>query len=419
MVVCPPYDIISHRQQHLYHQKHPDNAIRLDFGLTSPGDDERENRYTRAADLLKEWMAEKVILPEAVPAVYQLREEYRAPGGGAAVREGLIAAIRLSPFEEGKILPHEETSPGPKQDRLRLIEATEANLSPIFCLYSDPDDVIAHLINEADAVAEEKLTDEAGARHFLRVLKGDDVEAALSALAAKTLLIADGHHRYETMLAYRDARRAAEHAVGGQPYDFTMAYLTNMDNDSRWILPVHRFVSSLPPEAVSSFLESLTQEFEIRDLSGGKAGQRQKMMQAMAEMSRERNTFGLYIADSDSYHILVARQPRPILPDAGGRSVAYRSLDVAVLDELVLASVLGSGHNSTGSGARVDFIERTGAAFRKIDRHRREFQVGLFVNNVNMAEIKAVAEASEKMPSKSTYFYPKPLTGLVFRSLNI
>ncbi len=418
-VISPPYDIISPRQQQLYHQKHPNNAIRLDYGLAFPGDSDEENRYTRAAALLKKWLAEKVLLPEGAPAVYQLREEYEAPGGSPAVREGLIAAIRLSPFGDGKILPHEKTSPGPKLDRLRLIEATEANLSPIFCLYSDPDDAIACLTAGAGASAEEELTDEAGTRHLLRVLKGEQTETALRALSAKTLLIADGHHRYETMLAYRDARRAAEQSRGARPYDFTMAYLTNMDKDSRWILPVHRFVSGLAADAVSGFLESLAGEFEIRNMSGDEAGQRQKMLQLMAELGKKSNSFGLYLAGSGSYHVLSARRPRPLLPEAGGRSTAYRSLDVAVLDELVLIRILGTTEEGPSPGARVDYVERTDAAFKKIDLRRGEFQLGLFVNQVGMTEIKAVAGAGEKMPSKSTYFYPKPLTGLVFRSLNI
>ncbi len=416
-IASPPYDIISPRQQLLYHQKHPNNAINLDFGLTFPGDNDGENRYTRAAGLLRKWLDEKILLPESVPAVYLLREEYQVPGGGAAVREGLIAAIRLSDFREGKILPHEETAAGPKQDRLRLIEATQANLSPIFCLYSDPADAIVRAAATGSGNPDAALIDEAGTRHSLWVLKDGAADAACRALSGKTLLIADGHHRYETMLAYRDRRRAQEHPGSERPYDFTMAYLTNMDNDSRWILPVHRFVSGLAAETLAGFKVSLGRNFEIKDVEGSGAGRQAKMVQMMARLDGERNAFGLYLADSGSYHVLVARRPRPLLPESDGRSAAFRSLDIAVLDNMILAGWLGIAPG--GAGAWVEYVERTDAAFKKINKKGDSFQIGLFVNPVSMTEIKAVAAAGEKMPPKSTYFYPKPLTGLVFRSLNI
>jgi uncharacterized protein (DUF1015 family) len=427
-VVSPPYDIIGPRAQLHFHEKHPDNAIHLDFGLAFPGDGDSENRYTRAAALLQQWLAGDILRPEPRPAIYFLREEYQTPGGAQAVREGFICAVRLADFSEGRILPHEQTAPGPKEDRLRLIEATEANLSPIFLLYSDPENAVARQAAESGGTPALSLTDEAGTRHTLWVLdEPEEAEALSDALSRGTLLIADGHHRYETMLAYRDQRRAAEagsdrsgseHPGGSRPYDFTMAYLANMDSDSRSVLPIHRFVSRLSAATVGGVAELLGEHFEVLDVPGAGQARQQQMIEMMAAHGRERNAFGMYLPASDDFRVLAARRPRPLLAaDDDPHSAAYRSLDVTELDRIILAGALGIRPGGANADARIRFVERTEAAFRQIDAGEAGAQIAIFVNPTSMEEIRDVAEAGEKMPRKSTYFYPKPLTGLVFRSL--
>ncbi len=419
LVVCPPYDIISLPEQRRYHEKHPDNAIHLDFGLKFSTDNDVNNRYTRAAALLEEWLAEKILVPEPAPALYFLREEFEAPDGSPTVREGFIAAVRLSDFSEGKILPHEETAPGPKEDRLRLIEATQANLSPIFCLYSDPGGSLVRQAKRYAGDPETSIRDEAGTRHTLWTLVDPDLVGAFSAaLSQGSLLIADGHHRYETMLAYRDERRARERPDGDRPYDFTMVYLAGMDGDSRSVLPIHRFVSGLAGKA-SGALELLGADFDILDVPGTGEEQRRQMIGMMAETDAGRNAFGLYLAAEKNCHVLVGRRPRPMLPAADEHSKAFRSLDVAVLDKLILSRALDIRPGGVNQEARVSFVERTEAALDRINAGDTDLQIALFVNPTRMEEIKAVAAAGEKMPQKSTYFYPKPLTGLVFRGLKI
>ncbi len=420
LVVCPPYDIISQPEQRRYHKKHPDNAIHLDFGLEFTTDNDTNNRYTRAAALLDEWLAEKILVPEPAPALYFLREEFKAPDGSPAVREGFIAAVRLSDFSEGKILPHEETAPGAKEDRLRLIEATQANLSPIFCLYSDPEDSLVRQAKRYAGDPEISIRDEAGTRHTLWTLVDpDQVDAISAALSRDSLLIADGHHRYETMLAYRDERRAREHPDGDRPYDFTMVYLAGMDGDSRSVLPIHRFVSGLAKKTAGGALELLGADFDILDVPGTGEEQRRRMIGMMAETDAGRNAFGLFLAAENSCHVLVGRRPRPMLPAADEHSEAYRSLDITVLDKLILSGALDIRPGGVNQGARVSFVERTEAALERINAGDKDLQIALFVNPTRMEEIKTVAAAGEKMPQKSTYFYPKPLTGLVFRSLKI
>jgi uncharacterized protein (DUF1015 family) len=414
-VVAPPYDVISPASQRHFHDKDAYNAVHVDFALEEPGDDDSNNRYTRAAATLSDWVEHNILVPESRPAFYLCREEYQSPDGTPTVREGFIAAVRLSEFTEGKILPHEETASGPKQDRLQLMQATEANLSAIYCLYSEPDNASVLLAAGIAGDPDIDLTDEAGTRHSVWAIDDPEITAALSAsLSEKTLLIADGHHRYETMLAYRNARREQENPEGDQPYDFAMVYLSNMDVDGKSILPIHRFVSGLKAETLSALPGALEEDFEIHPVPGGGTGQQQKMIDMMKELDGVRNAFGMYLAADSSYQVLVGRQPRPMLSDGNGRSAAYRSLDVAVLDRAILSGALGISPDGANPNARVTFMERTSAALEALAGSG--CQVAFFVNPTSMEEIKLVAEAGEKMPQKSTYFYPKPLTGLIFRS---
>lgn len=416
-VVTPPYDIISPARQHYYHEKHLHNAIHLDFGLSLPGDDEKNNRYTRASTQLKEWLQAKILIAESKPAIYCLREEYRSENGAIATRDGFIAMVRLTDFSEGRVLPHEETAPGPKKDRLKLMESTEANLSPIFCIYSDPDSNISETLKPAyETSPDVQLVDDADTQHSLWVISNDETCAGISqALAERTLYIADGHHRYETALAYRDARRAKDGPGPDQPYDYLMIYLSSMEEASRSIFPIHRFVSGLTRETMEQLSSSLQKYFEIREVRGNEPDRQQRMISMMNEQPADRNSFGVYLPAADSYQILTALKPRPVISaEKTARSTTYCSLDVAVLDRVILGDVLGVSSEGPNADAKVRFVERTDKAFEETSRPG--FQVAFFVNPTSMEEIRAVSEAGEKMPQKSTYFYPKPLTGMVFRS---
>jgi len=416
LVVSPPYDIISPAEQERYHHKHPLNAIHLDYGLDLPGDSESENRYSRAAGFLQKWLAEQVLAPEARPAFYLCREEFVLGDGSTGIREGFIGLVRLEDFSRGVVLPHEETASGPKADRLRLMEATEANLSAIYCLYRDPGHTVIDTLKSGVASEPQiRITDEAGTVHSLWVADDPEATAAVNqSLSAETLLIADGHHRYETALAYRDARRAKDGPGPDQPYDFLMVYLSDMGNTSQSILPIHRFVSGLMPKTIQTLIPSLLRDFDLLQISDGNRAR--QMLDALAGTHPDRNTFGMYLSGPDEYFILNAKQPRPMIDSAmaDGKSAAYRSLDVAVLDRLILASHLGIREGGSNQDAKVRFVERTEKALAELTAPG--FDVAFLLNPTSMEEIKAVADAGEKMPQKSTYFYPKPLTGLVFRS---
>lgn len=419
LVISPPYDIISSAEQLRYHEKNDLNAIHLDFGIELEGDDKNKNRYTRAAATLKHWQNNEVLIPDPTPTLYFCREEFLLGDGSTATREGFIALIRLADFSEGIVLPHEETSSGPKQDRLQLMQTTEANLSAIYCLYDDPGhQIIAALTEAAPGEPAARVTDEAGTVHSLWVVDDPETTAAVSRLFAdKTLLIADGHHRYETALAYRDAHRDEAESSDDMPYDYLMIYLSDLGNTGQSILPIHRFVSGLTGETIRNLLPSLEKSFKIEELSGSANECQQKMISAMKSSPDDHNILGMYLAASGTYYLLTGSQPRPMIsPESSSKSAAYRSLDIAVLDQAILKNTLGINPDGSNEGAGVRFVERTEEAFSQISTPGLD--VAFFVNPTSMEEIKAVAEAGEKMPQKSTYFYPKPVTGLVFRSFS-
>ncbi|MDO8735793.1 MAG: DUF1015 domain-containing protein [Thermoleophilia bacterium] len=420
LVISPPYDIISGVDQQRYHEKNALNAIHLDYGIELPGDDGKENRYSRAAATFRQWQNDRALLPDSKPAFYLCREEFLLGDGSTATREGFIALIRLADFSEGIVLPHEETASGPKQDRLRLMQATEANLSAIFCLYADPGQQVIGVLNKAatDEPAA-RVTDEAGTVHSLWIVDAPDATAAVNRLLSdKTLLIADGHHRYETALAYRDKRRAAESPSEDMPCDYMMVYLSDLENTGQSILPIHRFVSGLSEETTRDLLQSLEESFTVEELTGSAAECQQQMTNAMDTAGDTQNIFGMYFVAAGTYHILTGRQSRPMIStEASSKSSAYRSLDIAVLDQTILSGILEISTGGSNENASVRFVERTEKALSELNTPGLD--AAFFVNPTSMEEIKSVAEAGEKMPQKSTYFYPKPVTGLVFRSFNI
>lgn len=414
-VITPPYDVITPEAQTHYHEKDPFSSIRLDFGLGSEDPMKDDNRYLRSATLLSEWLEQDVLVADDRPSYYWCREEYVTPNGTPAVREGFFGALGLVDFSVGAVLPHEYTSPGPKADRMALMIATEANLSPIFCLYSDAGHELNRLLadrlsREADATA----VDEAGTRHSLWVIDDEKLVGAIGEfMAGRTLMIADGHHRYETALAYRDERRRLDGSDEPQAYDYMMVYLSSAENPGMSIFPLHRLVSGLSPETVAALPWLLEDQFEIDEIPPEEG--LGSLLVKMSERGADRNTFGMHVAGSDSYYLLVARKQRPIIPESRGKpSSAWRSLDVAVLDRVILAQALDIQPGGANEAATVRFVER--AEMSPEEFARADHQVMLLLNPTTMDEVKAVSDAGEKMPRKSTYFYPKPVTGLVFRS---
>jgi uncharacterized protein (DUF1015 family) len=404
--MCPPYDIISEREATALRAASPYNAIHLELPEPEPGDRGGASRYARAAGLLADWRAQGVLAREASPCLYAVEETF-AWQGTEYRRRGVLAAVRLTDWAERAVLPHERTLAAPKADRLELLRACATNLSPIFMLHPPQDAAEAELwgsLTERAPTAQVALPD--GRRERVWAVPANE-GGLLAALAGSVLYIADGHHRYETALRYRDERRAAGSATpqGGQEYVLT--YLVSMRDPGLLVLPTHRCLPAGGVEAAR--LEALLSEhFEVERIARPSAD---AVPQVLAELGRRGASgpaLALYRTDE-----LLFLQPKPAatrwLP--ADRHPAWQALDVAQLESLLLAPLLGPD-----AAESLTYTRDATEAAAEVDAGRAACAV--LLNPTRAEQIAAVADAGERMPQKSTYFYPKLSTGLVFHALD-
>ncbi len=431
-VVSPPYDIIPPTLQADLYARHPWNIVRLELGKESPRDTERNNRYTRAARLYRAWRERGVLKRDLRPAVYPLEVTYRAPGGEERVLRGIIAAVRLEEFGAG-VLPHENTLAKPKADRLQLMRACAANFSQIFSLYADPRRTVTRLVERAlkGKLPACEAVDPDGARHRLwRIADPRALRLIARALERRPLFIADGHHRYETALAYREEQRktlkaGGEERKGGEgpgrrnAHEYVMMFLANLEEEGLTVLPIHRLVFGLPGFEAKRVVRRLGREFLLDRFpfsSLNEPAVRQRFLLELQRRGRRGHAFGTAIHGERAYVILTLKDRTLIDRDgAVGHSRAYRRLDVSILQRLVLERALGITPEQIRQQERIAFTKSAREALESVAKG--EAQMALLLNPTKVREVKAVARAHEKMPQKSTYFYPKLLTGLVINPL--
>ena len=408
-VVAPPYDIIDSDRQRTLHDRHQYNVIRLELGLDQPGDDDTQNKYTRAAHRLREWQTRGVLERDSARAVYLYAIDYNVSVGGSMVSRtlrGFLTTVALEEFGSGAIFPHEDTRSAAKRDRYRLLESSRANFSPIFSLFSDPHNTVLGLLEKSTDLGRPRIDfhDDEGFRHRLWAVTDEAVlNEVITALQSKPLFIADGHHRYETALAYRRARR--QHAVApadSEPYDHVLMLVSSLENPGLTVLPTHR-VLQLPVPPVDEIKRRLDEAFVIEDIPLGSKSK--TAANTLVRHLRERGTtapvFGLLPAGAEACLLLTLR---PQHHEAGAS--ARDQLDVSVLHRFVLERLC-----PTLDDQSILYTKDEQEAFDLVDRA----QVGaaLLLNPTKVTEVRAVAAAGDRMPHKSTYFFPKPLTGLV------
>ncbi|SHJ38779.1 Uncharacterized conserved protein, DUF1015 family [Desulfofundulus thermosubterraneus DSM 16057] len=430
-LVTPPYDVIDAKAQDDYYRRHPYNIIRLEYGKVYPGDDESNNRYTRAAADFTAWREKGVLVPEESPALYLYEQEFSA-GGKRLVRSGMICAVKLEPYEKGVVLPHEETLPKHKEDRLALMRACRANFSPIFGLYADEEMTVDNLLRpRAGRSPDLDFTDENGHAHRLWVITDPAViEQVRQAMAGSRIFIADGHHRYETALAYSRERRQEEgNPAGPGPYDYVMMTLVNLYDPGLVVLPTHRLVRNVEGLDVEELLGKIQEHFEIevfplapgygnfydfiKELAtrGGFTGDARPGAGPLSH----RHSFGLYCGSGRLYLLTLRDEgalPR-LMP--AGHSAAWQGLDVSVLHHLILDRLLGIGGAERARESHLTYTREEAGALKAVDEG--EYQLAFFLNPTLVEEVTAVAANGEKMPQKSTFFYPKLITGLVINPL--
>jgi uncharacterized protein (DUF1015 family) len=393
-VVAPPYDVIDAEQRAELEGRSPYNIVRVD--LPEGGED----RYELAAARLEDWRSQGVIVRDEQPALWTLAQDYTGPDGQRRTRRGLLARVRVEEYGASRIRPHERTHPGPKEDRLRLTRATKANLSPIFSLYSDPSGSAWSAL--ADAAPWAQTTDDDGTvNHLGRIQHADAIEAVARTLEGTELLIADGHHRYETARVY------AEEIGGEGPHRYVLMCLVALQDPGLTVFPTHRLVRGLSSEQREALAATLRRDFEIEEL------------RATSELVPEAGgTLRIGYIDSDSRtpSMLTLRDTAiadTALPD---RAEPYRRLDTAVLEALILKGALRMTDEDiddlNGLGYARDFEQ----ALELIDS--AAYDAAFFMAPTPIERVQEVAAAGESMPPKSTYFFPKVPTGLLLNPLS-
>ncbi len=411
-LVTPPYDVISPEQQKNYYARHPNNIIRLELGQDEPGDDRLNNRYTRAAATFAEWRRQGILRQESRPVMYLYRQGF--PHNGRMLwRTSLLTAVRLEPWEAGVVLPHEHTMSKPKDDRLKLLRACAANLSPLMSLYEDPQGKLSQVLDElATQTPDVQFTDEAHEQHWLLTIRDSAMLKELQAFfASRPIFMADGHHRYETALAYRDEiREMRKELHPDDAANFVLMALSAFEDPGLVILPTHRVVKGIPTERLSHLTEKLQEHFLVERLSDQTTAEL-----ALAALNAEGGLGVFVIVTPEQVFRLKVRPSAKELMAATGRSVPWQKLDVAMLQTLVMDRTLGLDVEAVTRG---DFLSYTRNAAEALAAVRGgKAQLAVLLRPTRVEQLHDVAAIGEKMPQKSTYFYPKLITGLVINPL--
>jgi len=409
-VICPPHDIIPpHLQEELYH-RHENNFVRIEFGRELPQDNGVENRYTRAVATIESWLEQGILQPEARPAIY-IHDYYFNFAGRKYRRRGLIATVRLEDWDKRVIFPHEGTLARSKNDRLNMLRACQANTSPILALYQDREQVLKDILDRATAgrpIVDAQSEDE---RHVIWAV--DDLQligSIRSFMVDQPLYIADGHHRYESALIYKKERAAGTAFTGEEGFNFIMMTLVEFDDPGLLILPPHRLVRGISRAAMQRLKESLGTFFHIEEISLDDKRVWQRLDEILVG-GLDHVHLGLFGLQDDVVYILAVKDQQMVdnlMP--AFHSDIYRRLDVSVVDHLILEELLNLGNQGEQAVLTYNY-DRQDAVNRVRDG---EFQLAILLNPVKAAVIKAIADAGDRMPRKSTYFYPKEPAGLVF-----
>jgi uncharacterized protein (DUF1015 family) len=400
--VVPPYDVIADHERAAYWDRDPHNAIRLE--LTRDAADEASTDYAGVRETLAAWRREGALVRDPSPRLYALRQRFTAPDGDEHVRDGFFAALHLEDYDRRVVRPHERTLTGPKADRLKLFRASAANLSSVFLLYEDPAlDLNALLAKHLDAGPAAVALDAAGTEHRLVPIEAAAPIAAIRRfLAERPVVIADGHHRYETALAYRDERRAASPNAGPDaPWEFTLAYFANAYAPGSLLLPIHRVVREVPPPDGEDFARRLPGwTVELAMLPGPET--LGAVLETHLAPLADRHAFA---ADDGSGTLRIFSRARRPGDD----------LSIRVIHTEVLRGVFGLDDAAVRDGA-VAFPKHAPEAAREVRAGRGT--VALYLNPLAAEDVFRVTAAGEILPQKSTFFFPKLPSGLLFRLLD-
>jgi uncharacterized protein (DUF1015 family) len=396
-VAAPPYDVIDEALRADLSARSPFNVVEVDLPRANGADP-----YLRAETTFEAWRQQGVVVQEREPAVWPATQEYETPDGERRVRHGFLCRVRVEDYGAGRIRPHERTQPGPKEDRLRLTRATRANLSPIFSLFPDPDGAAWAALEPSTAGASfGSATDLDGTRTTIwRCADPEAIAAVRDALADRELLIADGHHRYETARVY------AEEVGGEGEHRYTLMFLCSMSDPGLTVFPTHRLLTGIDDGQREALRATIEREFAVEPV------EREELEPPAGDGPA---TFGYLDAHHRRPLRLVLKDPAVGDRVLAGHSDAYRRLDTALLEALVLKGALGMSEDDIARQDGIAYAKRTAHALAAVEEGAAE--AAFFLRATPIDQIREVAEAGESMPPKSTFFYPKIPTGLVFNPL--
>ena len=406
-VVSQPHDRVESLKDQYYNLS-PYNVIRLIKGREFPGDDEHVNVYSRARDTYHTWLQDGILLRDQTPCLYILRQTFRLPDGSLRVRQGLIAAMELTRFDEGIVLPHERTLSGSRRDRLNLLRSVATNFSGVFILYpgGSINPLVASITEQPPVWEARELLEHEVLQQFWVVTQPEVIAAVAEEMAPRrNLIIADGHHRYETSLAYRDEMRAKyPEAPPNVGFNYRSVVLVSMDDPGLVILPTHRLVHTDRRLSGTEVLERAKEYFDVTPVES----RSELESRLSAAQSSSRPCFGFY---GGATALLTLRNADMMDRLAPERSSEWRRLDVAVLHELFIEQVLGINKQAVADHEPVEFLRDAQPGYEAVDQGKAECL--LLMNPTRLEQVQACSAAGERMPQKSTDFYPKVISGLV------
>jgi uncharacterized protein (DUF1015 family) len=411
-VVAPPYDVIDPALQQALYDRSPSNVVRLILNRQEPTDTEADNRYTRAARCLRDWQQDSVLVQDSARALYVYHQEFEAEGR-CYTRRGFMARVRLEPFGQGKVYPHEETMAGPKEDRLKLFRATGMNLSQVFGLYPDEGgEVQARLDAAVGRALPLEATDHLGVVSRMWPVTDQQVVSAVTGLMGpRPVFIADGHHRYETGLRYLEERRQAGEVRDAEAApNFILMMLVAMSDPGLVILPTHRLVWGLPELDAGRLRALLGEHFQVEAVGRGEQGARDTWELIQADSGQ--NVLGFGTVADGAWQVARFTAPQVMADLAADHSDPWRRLGVSILHVLVLGRLVPERLGGPPQCRYVHLLREVTEAVAA-----RDCQLAVLVPPAGMGDVEQIAGSLEKMPPKSTYFYPKLLSGLVFNPL--
>jgi len=412
-VTAPPYDVIGPEEQKQLYERHPCNVVRLILNRDEPGDENSDARYQRAANFLRQWKSQGILQQEREDALYVYHQEFTWEGR-TYLRKGFLGRCRLEEFGQGLVFPHEQTMSGPKADRLALTKACRTNLSPIFGLFPDDEAAVQKPLEEAvKGKTALEVTDSLGVIHRLWPVTDHAVLSQVGGLLReKPIFIADGHHRYETALAYRnELQQAGELNDESAPAHFVLMMLVAMSDPGLAILPTHRLISGLPELTADQLADALAGHFELESIGTGDAAARQTW--EMMDADGGQDVFGFGTAADGEWVFARVTDASPMADLCPDQTPAWRELGVSVLHRLVLDHLIQKQHPQAELQCRyVHLMDEVNAGMSG-----KSCQLACLVAPAGIDHVREIASHYEKMPPKSTFFYPKLLSGLVFNPL--